>query len=85
MECTEELKIEDKIVRHLEIIFGMMAKPTVERQKEKLGLKRELSEKDYLMLAKGIYEVCAVMVGETRAQKVYNDLMEIIKSNFSNR
>ena len=73
------METEERIVDELENIFDGLARRTVEVQKKKLGLEGELSNDDYIKLAMKIREACVQMVGEPIAEKVYNDLIEIIK------
>lgn len=71
--------IEDEIIETLRLMFGDMAKPTIEIQKRKLGLRDKLSKEDYLKIADKIRELCREMAGDLIAERIYNDLVNIIE------
>jgi hypothetical protein len=72
--------LEDKITQKLDEIFNGLAIPTIESQKKLLGIHGKLSREDGLKMAERIRELFVNLVGEVVADKVYKELVEIIKS-----
>lgn len=72
--------MEDKIAKQLDEIFNGLALPTIESQKKILGITGQMNREQGLKMAERIREVFVHLVGETVATKVYNQLIETIKS-----
>jgi len=72
--------LEDKITQKLDEIFNGLAIPTIESQKKLLGIHGKLSREDGLKMAERIRELFVHLVGDVVADKVYKELVEIIKS-----
>ncbi len=73
------MNIEERIVEELTEIFDGLAKPTLDVQKKKLGIERELTPEEYKMLIKEIRNACSHMVGDNLAEEVYAKLERIIE------
>ena len=72
--------MEEKIVKELDEIFNGLAIPTLESQKRLLGIQGEMTKEDGLKMASRIRELFVNLVGDKVADKVYNELVQIINS-----
>ena len=73
--------IEIEMMEFMKPLFGDMAQKTIDNQKEKLELEKELSHDDYVKIAESIRDLCKKMAGNAIADKIYSGLMEIIETN----
>jgi len=76
---TVDNEIETKMEEFMKPLFGDMAQKTIENQKAKLELGKELSRQDYKAVAESIRDLCRKMAGNAIADKIYNGLMEILE------
>lgn len=73
------MNVYEKMQICLTVIFGEMVVPTIERQKEKLGLKDDLTRDDYLAIANNLKGLIEAMAGDIVAEKIHGDLLKIIE------
>ena len=74
------MSLEEKIAKQLDEIFDGLAIPTIESQKKLLGIEGKMSKEDGLKVASRIREVFVHLVGDKVADKVYEQLVQIINS-----
>ena len=74
-------EIENQMEEFMKPLFGDMAQQTIDNQKAKLELGKELSRDDYIKITESIRDLCKKMAGNAIADKIYNGLMEIIEDN----
>ena len=75
------MDIDIKIEEFLKPLFGDMATMTIETQKAKLGVSKNLTQEQYMDLADEIKELCEEMAGSLMAQKIYEGLITLIKES----
>lgn len=72
--------VETKMEEFMKPLFGDMAQKTIENQKAKLELGKELSTQDYRAVVESIRNLCRKMAGNAIADKIYDGLMEILEA-----
>lgn len=72
--------MEEKIAKQLDEIFDGLAIPTIESQKKLLGIQGTMSKEDGLKFAQKVREVFVHLVGETVAERVYLQLVQIVNN-----
>jgi hypothetical protein len=72
------MNIDMQLADYMKPLFGEMAEKTLQLQKERLGLKGNVSKEGYLSVVKSIASLCRMMAGDSIARKMEDGLTKIV-------